>query len=259
MWSSQGIVPLARSFDTPGPITRTAKDAWLMLSALAEDGTRLGAAELSTNVESLVVGVAREGFFDGLDLEVAKCVEEALRMMRSVAGSMCEVKLEVAPHRTIFNAEIYEYHRQMTAQTPDLYQPATLARIRSCAGIAESDVEQARRELVAARRAAEQLFEKVDVVITPTVPVVAPKIAALQTMSATELRSFEMQYLLRNTSPFSVLYWPSVSVPCGFTPEGLPVGLQVSARPGADDVALRVAHAYELATDWHKRVPPSTL
>jgi aspartyl-tRNA(Asn)/glutamyl-tRNA(Gln) amidotransferase subunit A len=61
--------------------------------------------------------------------------------------------------------------------------------------------------------------------------------------------------LLRNTSPFSVLFWPSVSVPCGFQREGLPVGLQISGKPGADATVLRLAHAYEQATDWHKRVP----
>jgi aspartyl-tRNA(Asn)/glutamyl-tRNA(Gln) amidotransferase subunit A len=65
--------------------------------------------------------------------------------------------------------------------------------------------------------------------------------------------------LLNNTFPFSSLWWPSVSVPCGFSGEGLPVGLQISAAPGADIVALRLAHAYEQATEWHKRVPAITL
>jgi len=74
-------------------------------------------------------------------------------------------------------------------------------------------------------------------------------------MTAAELREFEVKYLLRNTAPFSLLFWPSVSVPCGFTRDGLPVGLQISARPGADDTALRVARAYEQATEWYKRLP----
>jgi len=70
------------------------------------------------------------------------------------------------------------------------------------------------------------------------------------------LRQYELHYLLKNTFPFSSLLWPSVTVPCGFTSSGLPVGLQISAAPGADLVALRLAHAYEQATEWHKRVPP---
>ena len=70
------------------------------------------------------------------------------------------------------------------------------------------------------------------------------------------LRQYELRYLLKNTFPFSSLWWPSVTVPCGFTSEGLPVGLQISAAPGADLLALRLAHAYEQATEWHGRVLP---
>jgi aspartyl-tRNA(Asn)/glutamyl-tRNA(Gln) amidotransferase subunit A len=256
VWSAHGIVPLAKSFDTPGPIARTVEDAWLMLGALAEEKAAIGADGLNASVGPIVAGVAREGFFDRLDGDVASCVEAAVRVIRSLVESVRDVKLKAGPYRTIFNAEIYEYHRRRAAQSPELYEPATLARIQACAGIAETDVKGARSELAAARREAESVFETVDVVLTPTVVVGAPRIAELQAMSASELRTFEMQYLLRNTSPFSVLYWPSVSVPCGFTSDGLPVGLQISARPAADDVVLRLARAYERETEWHKRVPP---
>ncbi len=113
--------------------------------------------------------------------------------------------------------------------------------------------------LHAARRACESIFDAVDVVVTPTCLVTAPTIAELQEMSAIELRAYEVNYLLRNTAPFSLLFWPSVSVPCGFTPAGLPIGLQISAAPGRDDLALQVAQAYEQATEWHKRLPPPPL
>jgi len=106
------------------------------------------------------------------------------------------------------------------------------------------------------RLAAEKVFDDVDVVVTPTCVVPAPRIGDLQAMSAAELRAYEVEYLLRNTAPFSLLYWPTVSVPCGFTNSGLPIGMQISARPGADEVALQVAAAYEQATAWHKRLPP---
>ncbi len=74
-------------------------------------------------------------------------------------------------------------------------------------------------------------------------------------MTVADLRAYEVRKLLRNTAPFSLLFWPSVSVPCGFTIEGLPVGLQISGRPGADELVLRLARAYEQATEWHKRLP----
>ncbi len=99
------------------------------------------------------------------------------------------------------------------------------------------------------------MFEQVDVLITPAVPIVAPKLSELESLAATDLRKFETRHLLRNTTPFSLLYWPSVSVPCGFTPDGLPVGMQISGKPGADWTVLRLAHAYEQATPWHERGP----
>jgi aspartyl-tRNA(Asn)/glutamyl-tRNA(Gln) amidotransferase subunit A len=86
--------------------------------------------------------------------------------------------------------------------------------------------------------------------------VAAPPIAELEALDSAALRQYELRYLLKKTYPFSSLWWPSVSVPCGFTREGLPVGLQISAAPGADHVALRLACAYEQATEWHKRLAP---
>ncbi len=175
--------------------------------------------------------------------------------MRSQVASVRDVQVDVRIPWTDFDVEILEYHHQMLAETPELYQPDTLARLRTCGAIPASEFERAQRDLAAARNEANGIFELVDVVITPTCLVGAAKISELQEMDATKLRAYEVQKLLRNTAPFSLLFWPSVSVPCGFTGEGLPVGLQISAAPGADALALRLAHAYEQATEWHRRVP----
>jgi len=136
---------------------------------------------------------------------------------------------------------------------PELYDPRTLPRVLHCAGISATDYIRDWRDLAAERTKALQLLEQVDVVVTPTVPVAAPLLAELESLEASELRRFEMKYLLRNTAPFSVLGWPSVSVPCGFTQEGLPVGLQISGKPGMDAIVLRLANAYEQATEWHNK------
>jgi len=96
----------------------------------------------------------------------------------------------------------------------------------------------------------------VDLILTPTTVVPAPEISVLYAMSSVDLRAYEVKNLLRNTAPFSLLFWPSISVPCGFTNNGLPIGLQISGRPGADTLVLQVARAYEQATAWHKRTPP---
>ncbi|MFZ1136427.1 MAG: amidase [Candidatus Korobacteraceae bacterium] len=251
--SNEGIIPLRKSFDTGGPMTRTVEDAWLMLTSLAG---KQEVVPLISSTDHVRIGVAREVFFDGLDADVAKCVETAIDVIRSLAASVREVQVEVGVPWTDFDVEILDYHREMMTNSPELYQPATLERLKSCAAIPPAEFERAQRGLAAARQNAEKVFDTVDVVITPTCLVGAPKIADLEAMTATDLRAFEVQKLLRNTAPFSLLFWPSVSVPCGFASEGLPVGLQISARPGADEMALRVALAYEQATEWHKRLPP---
>lgn len=256
--SCNGVVPLSPSFDTPGPMTRSVRDAALLLRALvAETGSSVPDdwAALDDSVAGLRVGIARRNFFFDLQPEVAACVEEAIAVIKTMVAQVADVELEAGGHRTIFNAEIYEYHEAMVTKTPELYQPHTLPRVLKCAGISATDYIRDWRSLNEERNRAEELFQQVDVVLTPTVPVAAPRISQLQSLASNELRQFETRYLLRNTSPFSVLYWPSVSVPCGFQRAGLPVGLQISGKPGTDATVLRLAHAYEQATPWHKRVP----
>src|SRR5271167_4500988 len=250
--SAEGIIPLSRSFDTAGPMTRTVRDAAVLLQTLAGASVT---ASLEESVSALKIGVARKGFFEDLQSEVESCIEEALAVIKKMVASVRDVQLEIARRRTVFDAEIYEYHQEMVATVPERYDPHTLARIRKCDGISATEYIRARRELEAHRRMAESVFGEVDLVITPTVPVAAPRISELLPLAEPDLRDFETRYLLRNTAPFSVLYWPSVSVPCGFTREGLPVGLQISGKPGADATVMQLALAYETATPWHKHAP----
>jgi Asp-tRNA(Asn)/Glu-tRNA(Gln) amidotransferase A subunit family amidase len=252
VWSMEGVIPLRRSFDTVGLLTRTAEDAQLLFGALTRESRRV---EVGTPIKQVRVGVARKGFFDNVDADVAKCLEDALSVFRSLAASMCEVTIEVGVKWTDFDAEILEYHHRMLADSPQLYQPGTLARLKSCSAIPAEEFERAQRGLAATRTEAEKLFDSIDVVLTPTCLVTAPKVSDLQAMSDKDLRAYEVQKLLGNTAPFSLLFWPSVSVPCGFSSDGLPVGLQISARPGADGLVLNVARAYEQATEWQTRSP----
>jgi aspartyl-tRNA(Asn)/glutamyl-tRNA(Gln) amidotransferase subunit A len=247
--SAEGVVPLAPSFDTAGPMTQNVRDAALLLEVLS--GAPLTAG-LDASVSALRIGVPRKDFFADLHPEVESCLEEALAVVRKLVAEVREVRLEVARHRTVFDAEIYEYHEQMATQTPELYDPRTLFRVRKCAGISATDYIRARRELRQQKHAAESVFEQVDLLITPTTPAPAPRISELMPLPEPDLRNFETKYLMRNTSPFSILYWPSASMPCGFTAEGLPVGIQISGRPGQDAAVLRLANAYEKATEWHK-------
>jgi len=144
-------------------------------------------------------------------------------------------------------AEVYTYHREFVAKTPELYQPLTLKRIRAGADVTAPAYVQARRDLIQLRRTAGKSFESVDALVTPTLPIPPPAIS--------DPRVEDILPAMRNTSPFDVYGLPAISVPCGFTSTGLPIGLQIIGPPGGEAVVLQLSHAYEQATDWHKRRP----
>jgi len=253
LMSLRGMVPLCTSFDTVSPITYTVADAATLMDSLS--GKSNFASLLGEGAAQLRIGVARNHFFDDLDADVSAAMDEALKVLGSLAAEMKEVDVPRDAFRTIFDAEIYEFHESMVTKTPELYQPLTLFRAKKTAGISATDYIRECRRLAKFRADAEKIFDQVDVVITPTTPVPAPKLADLEALAIPDVRPFEMKYLLRNTAPFSSLFWPSMSVPCGFSRDGLPIGMQISARPQADSTVLRVAHAYEQATEWCKRKP----
>ena len=242
----RGVVPLSTSFDTLGPMTRAVRDAAIMLDALS--GTTHYESVLEEDVAQLRVGVARKNFFVDLDPEVGASMEAALATLGSLVAQVREIELPLPGFRTIFDAEIYEYHEAMIEQSPELYDPRTLFRLDNCRGISATDYIRERRRLAEFRMKVEEVFERVDVIVTPTVPVPAPKLADVETLAIPDVRPFEVKHLMRNTAPFSVLFWPSISVPCGTTRDGLPIGMQLSARPGADSTVLRVAYAFEQVT-----------
>jgi aspartyl-tRNA(Asn)/glutamyl-tRNA(Gln) amidotransferase subunit A len=254
--SLKGVVPLSTSFDTVGPITRTLRDAALLIDGIAFHPGY--AAVLEEDVSSLRIGIARKSFFEDLQPDVASAMDKAIEVLSRLVAQVREVEVPTDGFRTIFDAEIYEYHEIMAKSAPELYEPLTLYRVQKCEGISATDYIRARRELAAQRRNAERIFEHVDAVITPTTPVAAPKIADLQSLAIPDVRPFEVKHLLRNTLPFSALYWPSTSVPCGFTSHGLPIGMQICSRPGADSICFRLAHAYEQATEWHEKAAISS-
>jgi len=161
--------------------------------------------------------------------------------------------MEVSTDRTLASAEAYAYHEPFMSASPELYQPATLARIQSGATISASDALAASRELQSSRNDIQKVFEEVDVLLTPTVPIPPPAIADLQSHPE-DLRPQEL-LMLRNTRPFNVWGIPTISIPCGFTKDGLPIGLQLAAAPWRGVALLQAAQAYEQATDWHNKRP----
>ena len=159
--------------------------------------------------------------------------------------------LPAANDTIVLRAEAYAYHRENIKENPDLYQPDTLRRIRSGEEISTVDYIQARRQMDQYRRNAHRVFESVDVLITPTTPVLPSTIAELLA-DTNNLRSKEI-LMLRNTRTFNALGLPTMSMPCGFATTGLPIGMQISGAAWAEGNVFRLAHAYEQQTSWHTR------
>jgi Asp-tRNA(Asn)/Glu-tRNA(Gln) amidotransferase A subunit family amidase len=232
-------------------------DAALVLRAIARDSERAQSlpdfSERSAEpVLNARIGIPRKFFYADLDPEVAKAVDEALIALHTLGCSQREIDLAVSTDRTVQAAEAFAFHAEPVRGTPELYQPETVRRILSGENIRPEQYERARADLERSRRAIAEIFETVDVIVTPTTPLPAPSISELK-QNPEQLRPKEL-ILLRNTRPFNVWGIPAISVPCGFTKSGLPIGLQIAAAWGRDDLVLQAAYAFEQATEWHKRI-----
>jgi aspartyl-tRNA(Asn)/glutamyl-tRNA(Gln) amidotransferase subunit A len=260
--STRGVVPLSSSYDHVGTLTTSVYDAALMLQVLSDyDSPNPCAGKPAPSLVSafdeppmnLRIGVPRAFFFDDLHPEIADAIEKAIRVFAGLPAEIRDIKLEVSTDRTLAIAEAYAYHKSFVERSPELYQPATLARIQSGANISAHDALRASRDLQASRHAIHEVFDEVDVLLTPTVPIPPPSIAELRE-HPDKLRPQEL-IMLRNTRPFNVWGIPTISVPCGFTKDGLPIGLQLAAAPWRGIVLLQAANAYEQATEWHEKRP----
>jgi Asp-tRNA(Asn)/Glu-tRNA(Gln) amidotransferase A subunit family amidase len=253
--SAEGVIPLSETLDHVGPITRTVADAALVLQAISQTALDLPDDFPRAWQSGLKVrmGVPRKYFYDDLDPAVARATNEALKVLSQIASEERAIELDPLTDRTLQAAEAYAFHAKSVKETPELYQPETLRRILTGSKYVPADLARARTTLRASRAAIAKVFETIDVIVAPTTPIPAPTIAELKE-HPDQLRPRELT-LLRNTRPFNVWGIPAISLPCGFTDAGLPIGLQFAAASGRDDLVLQVAFLYEHATEWHKRRP----
>jgi aspartyl-tRNA(Asn)/glutamyl-tRNA(Gln) amidotransferase subunit A len=265
--STRGVIPLSWSLDHVGPMARTVADTAALLQAIAgydpaeTTSERMNvpdySAALRMKTSGLRLGIAREFFFAGLDPEIEAAMNQALAVLEKLTAGHKDVAVSASGQErlraAVRAAEAWVYHAEYVTKTPELYQPETLFRIRLGADIKTGDYIQARRELAQTRREIGRAFENVDVLITPTTPVNPPTIVEMSVDVASSIEIGNRG--IRNTSPFDVYGIPTISVPCGFTRTGLPIALQISGPLDGDAVVLQLAHAYEQATEWHKRRP----
>ncbi len=259
--STRGAVPLSWSLDHLGPMCRTVADATHILQTIAgydsQEPTSVDvpvpdyAQALKAKTSGLRLGIPRAVFYEGVDPEIEAAINQAIEVLRKLSASIRDVQMPAYKALPVLNAEAAAYHAPYMAKTPELYQPNTRARLEAGAKITTGEYIQGRRELDRLRRAVREVFAGVDLLVTPTSPVPPVTIAAnVDAVVPVPILS------LRNTSPFDIYGLPTISVPCGFTRLGLPIGLQISGAPFAEPAVIALAHAYEQATEWHTKYPP---
>ena len=259
--SIRGIIPLSVSLDHVGPMCRTVADTALLLQAIVgydpRGITSIRAAvpnyssALQRRTSTLRVGVPRELFYENADPQVLSAIEQALGVIGDLTVGMQDVNLPVRPQGSPVWAEAYAYHEEYLAERRQLYSPSTLERIMRGADVPAADYVEVMYDLELARKAIDDVFSNVDVLVTPTLVRLPVTIAAAQESPVAATGE-----LIQNTAPFNVYGVPTISVPCGFSREGWPIGLQISGRRLGELDVLALAHAYEQATSWHERKPP---
>jgi aspartyl-tRNA(Asn)/glutamyl-tRNA(Gln) amidotransferase subunit A len=263
--SARGVIALSWSYDHVGPMTRTVADAALLLQVIASYDAQdfycqkfppvhypKAIEEQAGQAASLRLAVAQD-FWKDADPEVQKAVNEAVKVLGQFTSGIEDISLPTETDRTVMRCESFVFHQKYLPQHEDKYHPETLRRIRSGADVTATQYVENYRELFRSRRSFLKTFDHVDLIVTPTCPLLPPAVAELEA-APQDLRKKEL-VMLRNTRPFNGLGLPAISIPCGFSQSGLPIGLQIAGAPGAEDKVLALAHAYQNETDWHKRRP----
>ncbi len=254
--SIRGIIPVSWSFDHAGPMCKSVEDTAIMLNAVAgydpDDTTTVDVAvpdyvqALHNPTSRFRLGLPRKPFFDNLNPDVGKAMDAALAMLAKLTAGMTDVTLPIPEGNwNIIASEAYKYHAPWIDKTPELYSPPIRAAVQGGAKISAGAYAQALRELAQTRRDIKKVFSNVDLLVLPTMADPPFKIEAGLTRNVSA----------RNTLPFDAYGIPTISIPCGFTSAGLPIGLQIAGAPWAESAVLALAHAYEQATQWHTRHP----
>jgi len=261
----RGIVPLTLSLDHCGPMTRTVEDAALLLNVMAgydklditsvehpkEDYT----AALHQPVAGFRLGIPAY-FYDHLDTEVARSAQEALKVLSKLTKSTKDVALPAFTSVGSLSGETYAYHEEYFKRAAQRYMLPERRRLEAASKSTATTAEyvRARWSLELLRRSVDDAFGDVEAVVVPTVRILPPPLNEL----LREAREGDLHLLteiIANTGPFDVYGIPALTVPCGFSSSGLPIGLTFAGPRFSEGRILALARAFEQATDWHTRRP----
>ena len=261
--SIRGVVPLNWSLDHAGPLARGAADCALILQAIAGfdplDPTTVEvpvpdfSASLEGGLAGVTIGVPRNYFFDpeATEPDVLDRVLATRDVFRSLGAEVIDVDFpdpERFGDNGAFLADASAYHETNLHEHPDKYSPLIHTRLTSGLALSAVEYSRARYRQLELKQELRSLFQSVDLILTPTSPCVAVPIVD-------DPAAIPVALLPRNTGIYNTAGNPVISVPCGFSEAGLPIGLSLAGRWWEEGAVLRAAHAYQQVTDWHKRVP----
>jgi len=263
-------MPFAWGLDHVGPMARRVRDVALLLTAIAghDPNDPASAAEpasdfvaaIDQGVKGLRFAVPEAHFLEFATPAVADAVRRAGRVLEDLGAQRVEVVMPdelalVGPAAVaLFLAEGGTVHRQTLASHPDAYCDETRAFLMLARHVTAQQYLQAQRVRAALADQMARVFQGIDLLVTPTLPITAPPIDARQVDGVDGPIDVRAAMTLF-TRPFNLTGLPAISLPCGFH-DDLPIGMQLIGRPFDEATLLRAAHAYEEAGEWHRRRPP---
>jgi aspartyl-tRNA(Asn)/glutamyl-tRNA(Gln) amidotransferase subunit A len=264
-------MPLSFSLDTVGPLTRTVEDAALIAQLIAGPDPKDPTCDarvvpdwmkqIHEPVKGLRIGRPRQHFYDGCDPEIAAAMEASLEVFRKLGASIVDVDV---PDLAVYNAasglisaaEAAALHRQWLQSRAQDYSDQVRGRLLQGLAIpATSYIDALRLRGAALAQFCDQVFSKVDVLHGPVLSIPTPTVAETD-LGWTERTAEVLARITRLTRPGSYLGLPTVCANAGFVRDGMPIGMQLIARPFDEATALRAGHAFQRVTDWHVRAPP---
>ncbi|NKC12554.1 MAG: amidase [Gammaproteobacteria bacterium] len=269
--SRAGVYPLSWTLDSVGPLARSAADCALIIEAIAghddEDPSTHGQAPvrglhaaLDGDIRGLRVAFAESVFWEEVDTEVAAAVRACGAVFKARGASVTSILFECAeqaralnPRGLIIAAEAYTLNRRLADERFDELDPIVAERIIRGRDVAAHEYLRDMRAREALRGQTIEALRDIDILLCPAT-MYPPRPLAQIDADAQTYGTFNLGYL-RNTSIGNILNLCGLSVPCGFTAQGLPIGLMLYAKPFDELSALRAAHAFQLETDWHLRTP----
>jgi aspartyl-tRNA(Asn)/glutamyl-tRNA(Gln) amidotransferase subunit A len=268
--SNHGIIPLAWSMDTAGPMTRTVEDCALMFGAIAghdpKDPTTSRAptsdylADLGAGVDSLRIGVVPGYFFHHLQPPVHAAVMSALDTLKGLGAKIVDVDIDnihgnISAQLTIESAEPSTYHQRWLREQPQDYGADVRTLLEVGEMLLATHYLQAQRYRTLLRNEFMAAFRKVDVFLCPTLPFTATRVGEMKVVIENGVEEDMLSAIMQYTGVPSLTGLPSLAVPCGFDPDGLPIGMQIIGKPFDEATLFRVGAAYQGVTDFHRRAP----